>query len=298
MTGLLREISVTCFFSSYVVVLLLELLRLTGRIPGRAMAVIGMTAIGIFTHTVYLSLGVGEVPVQPAGGLLASWFEWSLLIALVLAVAFLANYLRRPETFVAFFFLPAILVTIAVAWSVRTLPPFSRTDAVGLWRTIHGVAMMVGVVVVLIGFLAGLMGAIQSWRIKNHRAGSAYKLPTLETLLRWNSLSLRGGTVAVGIGLLAGVVMNLNRWGYVGWTSPDVLLSAALFAWLLVATLLDAFFASISRGRNGLYLTLASGGFLALAMAGVLTASHGGGNVSDTTIAPAITVAHPAGSTR
>lgn len=270
MTGVLRDISVTCFFSSYLVVLALELLRLTGRIPGRAIAVIVMTIVGIFTHVVFLSLG----HEQGGGGVLATWSEWSLLIALGLAICFFVNYLHRPETVVSFFFLPVILMTIGLSWAVDSMAPFSRTEAVGIWRTVHIISMMVGVAVVLLGFLAGLMGAVQSWRLKNHRAGSALKLPTLETLLRWNRRALVGGTVAVGVGLLAGVVMNFNQWGSVDWSSRGVLFSIALFAWLLIATLIDSFYVPVSHGRNSVYLTLASAGFLALAMAGVLTTPH------------------------
>ena len=56
MLAILREISVTCFFTSYLVVLVLELLRLLGRIPGRGLAVIVMMVIGLFTHVCYLTL--------------------------------------------------------------------------------------------------------------------------------------------------------------------------------------------------------------------------------------------------
>ena len=45
MLAILREISVTCFFTSYLVVLVLELLRLLGRIPGRGLAVLSLIHI-------------------------------------------------------------------------------------------------------------------------------------------------------------------------------------------------------------------------------------------------------------
>ena len=272
MIGVLRDVSVTCFFTSYAVVLGLELLRLAGRIPGRAVAVIAMTAVGIFTHVVFLSIGS-----DADGGWLASWSEWSLLIALVLAVCFLGNYLRRPETIVGLFFLPAVLATIALAVAVRSWPPFPRDQAAGIWRTIHGGSMMIGVAVVIGGFLAGLMCLVQSWRLKNHRAGSALKLPTMETLLRWNRSSMIAGAAAVGVGLVSGVVMNWNRWGHVGWTSGGVLLSAGLFAWLVAATGIDAFFGTAHRNRRGVWMTIAAGGFLVMTMAGVLADRHVGG---------------------
>ena len=57
MLAILREISITCFFTSYLVVLVLELLRLWGRIPGRGLLVVVMTGIGLFTHVCYLVFG-------------------------------------------------------------------------------------------------------------------------------------------------------------------------------------------------------------------------------------------------
>ena len=56
MLTILRGISITCFFTSYIVVLVLELLRIWGRIPGRGIAVILMMSIGLFTHVMYLAL--------------------------------------------------------------------------------------------------------------------------------------------------------------------------------------------------------------------------------------------------
>ena len=56
MLAIVREITITCFFSSYLIVLVLEVLRLLGKIPGRGLLVIVMTGIGLFTHLCYLFL--------------------------------------------------------------------------------------------------------------------------------------------------------------------------------------------------------------------------------------------------
>ena len=59
---------------------------------------------------------------------------------------------------------------------------------------------------------------------------------------RWSDLQLMNrqclvvSTIAVGIGLFSGVIMNLNRWGFVAWGEGGVILSGVLFVWLLVAT--------------------------------------------------------------
>jgi len=298
MLAILREISITCFFTSYLVVLVLELLRLVARVPGRGLLVIVMTSIGLFTHVTYLLLQATTPPAaierattaQPGSdavravdpGLLATWSDWSLLLALVLAVGFFIFYLRRPDTIVSFFFLPAVMAMIGVAIAVRDMEPFSRTEATEVWRSVHALAMFAGSGAVLIGFLAGVMYLVQSQRLKNKRAGSAFRLPTLESLGRLNRRCLVISTIAVGLGLLAGVVMNLNRWGQVGWTDRGVLLSLLLLIWLLGATALEFFYEPVSHGRKAVYLTLASLGFLILAMVGVLTTPHGRGpNASD-----------------
>ncbi len=279
MLAFLSEISITCVVSSYLVVLVLELLRLFGPIPGRRLLVIGMMSVGLLTHICYLLLRATTLE-GPEGqsqevGLLATWSDWSLLLALGLATAFFVLYLRRPDTIISFFFLPAVMSLLGLAIALADRPPFSRTEAVEVWRSVHAMAMMAGSTAVLIGFLAGIMYLVQSRRLKQKRAGSTFRLPTLESLGRLNRRCLVGSTIAVGVGLIAGVVMNLNRWGSVGWTDRGVLLSTLLLVWLLIATGIEYFYAPASRGRKAVYLTLASGGFLVLAMIGVLTTSHG-----------------------
>lgn len=270
----------TCFFSSYLVVLVLELLRLLGRIPGRGLAVIVMTSVGLFTHLTYLLIRIAATHTLSGGtgnevGLLASWTDWLLMVAFGMAVCFLVFYLSRPDTVVSFFFLPAILATIALAWLVSGLAPFSRPEAVQTWRSVHGLAMVVGAGTMLVGFLVGVMYLIQSRRLKQKRAGSSLRLPTLETLGRLNRHCLIVSTCAVGVGVLAGVVMNLNRWGSVGWTERGVLLSGLLFAWLIACMILEFTYPPARRDRKVVYLTLASFGFLVLTMVGLLSSSHG-----------------------
>lgn len=303
MLSFLQQISVTCFTASYLVVLVIELLRLFGRLPGRGLAGLVMMSVGIFTHIMYLALratsggvlidnplgngsladgiaGPGAAVIDPDVavaelGRLATWTDWSLMVALGLAIAYLILYLRRPDTVIGFFFLPAILGMIAVAMSVRHLPAFDRGEAVEFWRNVHAISMVVGSAAVLFGFLAGAMYMVQSWRLKHKRAGSALRLPTLETLQNLNRRCLVISTIAVGLGLVSGVVMNLNRWGEIPWTDRGIMLSAVLFIWLASATIVEFMYAPASRGRKVAYLTLASFGFLVLAMSGVLGTSHG-----------------------
>ena len=69
-----------------------------------------------------------------------------------------------------------ILVLIALAVAVRDMTPFTRNEAVGIWRSIHGLGMGIGTGAVLVGFLAGVMYLVKSSRLKRKRAGSVLRL--------------------------------------------------------------------------------------------------------------------------
>ena len=82
-------------------------------------------------------------------------------------------------------------------------------------------------------------------------------------------------TLAVGLGLLAGVIMNLNQSGGIAWTEGGVILSLVLLVYLMSATAVEFFYRPARQGRKIAYLTLASFGFLVLAMYGILASEHG-----------------------
>ncbi|MCO8121722.1 cytochrome c biogenesis protein CcsA [Stieleria sp. TO1_6] len=272
----LHKISITCFFTSYLVALLLELTRFVGQFRFRTPAVLVMMGIGLFTHVSYLFLRAVNLPVDDNRGLLSSWAEWSLLLALGLAICFFIAYLRRPDTIISFFFLPLILLTIGLGISIGGWEPFSRTEAADTWRSIHGFAMMIGTGAVLVGFLAGVMYLVQSRRLKLKRAGSPrFRLPTLETLDRANRRALVISTTFVAIGVVAGMIMNLNQHERFDWADSGILLSLMLFLWLLAATAIEFMYSPASRGRKAFYMMLASLGFLLLALIGVVVSSHG-----------------------
>jgi len=275
MQEFLRGISVTCFVGSYVVALLLELTRAMPRVPGRGLLTIVFTVAGLFSQVVYLIVRGRELTTLSETGLFAGWYDWSLLVAWGLALCYLILYFRRPDTIVGFFLLPSVLALIGLAGLTRDWAPFSRVDAVGVWRSVHGLAMVIGAAAVLMGFIAGLMYLTKSWRLKAKTAGGAMRLPNLERLQLMNRQCLVVSTIAVGIGLFSGVVMNLNRWGFVGWSEGGVILTGVLFAWLGGAVAFESVYKPAREGRKIVYLTLASFGFLVLTMIGVLASSHG-----------------------
>lgn len=275
MLAFLREITVTCFFCSYLLVLLLEVSRLWRRLPGRGLLVILTSSLGLFAHFSFLFIRAYQSLLSDTG-ILASWLDWSLLLSFVLSTTFLVFFIRRPDTMVGFFFLPAIMLLIVIAHFSRDIAPFSRTEATQLWTTVHALSMMLGSLTVLLGFLSCCMYLVQSWRLKSKRAGSGFRLPTLESLDRLNRRCLIISTVAVAGGLTAGIAMNLNRIGQIGLMDRTVLFSMLLLLWLSITAFVEFYYSSASHSRKGIYMTLASLGFLILAMFGALTTSHGG----------------------
>ena len=81
------------------------------------------------------------------------------------------------------------------------------------------------------------------------------------------------------IGLLTGIVLNAVKHAQqaatVAWTEPTVWSSALLLVWLVAALSFNWLYKPARQGRKVAYLTMASFGFLALAIAMVLYSQHG-----------------------
>lgn len=282
MLQFLSGVSVTCFVTSYLVALALELTRPFFRIPARMPVVGAFTSVGLFTHTVYLALNArDQMGLEGGSGLLASWYDWALLLALGLSISYGILLLLKPSSTLGYFLLPAVLVMIGLSWLLRDSVPFSRVEAVGIWRGIHGVSMLLVTVIVLLGFIAGLMFLVQASRLKHKKlATSGMRLPSLEWLQAANQYCLVCSTALMFSGLFSGVAMHLNQTGRLVWTDRGIILSLVLFTWLVVATLFDLFYKPVRQGQKIAYLTLASFGFLVITLAVVLTSDHGSSAVA------------------
>src|SRR6185503_3336335 len=125
------------------------------------------------------------------GAPLSSWYDWCLLGAWMLVATYLVIAVQRPQASVGVFLLPLVMALIGVAWLFRDSPAFPREEAKSIWGQLHGVSLLCGTVVVMLGFVAGLMYLVQSYRLKHKlppRPG--FQLPTLEWLQRVNKFSL------------------------------------------------------------------------------------------------------------
>jgi ABC-type uncharacterized transport system permease subunit len=270
---MMSNITITCFAASYAVALLLEGSRILFRAPVRLVVTILFAVAGLFAHSLYLiNKAQGSVP-------LASWYDFCLVSAWVVAGAYLGLMLRRPENAIGVFLLPLILALIGVAFLFESSPPFAPRTAMTVWRVVHGVSLLLGTTAVVLGFATGLMYLLQSYRLKHKLPpGRGFKLPSLEWLQRFNRETLIISTGALAIGLISGVALNAisrsAQGGGIAWTDPVVLSSGILFLWLTVVTIFEGVYRPARQGQKVAYLTLASFVFLGLALYFVLFGAH------------------------
>jgi ABC-type uncharacterized transport system permease subunit len=265
---MLSGITIVCFTASYAVALAMEVTRLFFRMPVRFFLILGFTVAGLFAHTVHL---YHRTQSGLATGLpLSSWYDWALLVAWVLAALYLGWAIRRPLSPVGLFMLPIVLALIGLAYSLESAQPFQQRQALQLWGLAHGLLLLLGVVVVSFGFVAGLMYLVQSYRLKHKLPpGTLLKLPSLEWLQQANQHMLLHSLLLITLGLGAGIVMNFIRTagkGFVPWTDPVVITSGILVAWLLAATVFELVYKPAQQGRKVAYLTVANFVFLAIVL--------------------------------
>jgi ABC-type uncharacterized transport system permease subunit len=257
-------VNMLCFTASYSVALALEVLGVWKRPPWRRLATVVAAAAGLIAHTWYLAKRAGQSPWAP----LASQHDWYLAAAWLLALAYLGLVIYHPRAPMGLFLLPITLALIAAAYFANT-EPLATADIPRVWGMLHGVLLMLGTVAVLLGFVAGVMYLVQSYRLKNKLpAGERFRLPSLEWLQRMNGRSLAAATVLVGLGFITGVLTRLAQrdGGGLPWRDPVVLSLSGMFSWLVAAEVFRLAYPAARRGRKVAYLTLAAFVFLVITL--------------------------------
>ncbi len=269
------SIVIALFAASYFAAWLFELAKLWGR-ASRARLALGVAMFGLVAQGLFL----GDRAVRVAGPPLSSSFDWCLLAAWMLAAVTVYLAWRDPRSGMGLFLWPLVLGLTAAASGFADPAPIAAEPASKIWGAIHGVFLLLGTVVVMLGFTAGVMYLVQARRLKRHRLGvGGLKLPSLEWLEQVNSRVVFLSAVLVSIGFAAGLV--LNRVGgrtVLPWTDPVVWSSGLMLGWLVAAAAFNVFYKPARHGRKVAYLTVASFLFLMIALGVFLLIDtrHGG----------------------
>lgn len=272
----IENISITCFFASYVVALALEASRLVFRSGVRGALMLGFGLAGVLAHTLYL----GHRATVTAPSPLASEYDFYLVAAWVLAAIYLYLTVYHSQSPIGLFVLPVVLLFIVSAWLFGDPRPIPKTAASYWWGAIHGVSLLLGTVAVTIGFLTGVMYLLQSRRLKKKLTpGQGLRLPSLEWLQRMNTRTIAIAVLMLVCGFLAGVILNLNKsrnGDHVPWTDPVILSSSFLVVWMVIAWLFNHLYKPAQQGRKVAYLTVASFLFLVIALISILAPTDHG----------------------
>lgn len=250
------------FVASYVVAFALAFIQIFSRSAVRGTLILVLTWAGFLLHTAFLF----ERARSTIGTPLSSPFDWDLLGAWALVAVYLYLAWYHPKISLGLFLLPLAMGLIGLA-HFADHDPFPHSAAGQVWGMIHGIFNLLGVVAVLVGFVAGMMYLIQSYRLK-HKLPPAEQLalPSLEWLERVNSRAIVISVLMVGAGFLSGIILNValrhRQLEELPWTDPVVWRSALLFGWLLAAAVFSAVYRPARSGRKVAYLTVASFAFL------------------------------------
>lgn len=274
----MSKIEIFCFAACYAITLALEASRLFFRAPVRVAVMIGFALAGLVAHTLYLGAQAVE-NVRNNQPPLSSWFSWCLMGAWVLAAVFVVMTVRRPKGIAGLFLLPLLMALIVVAGAFGGAQPFPAEAIPFRWELLHGVALLLGTVTIVIGFVAGLLYLLQAYRLKHKiPTGQGFRLPSLETLQKLNVQSLYYSAALLTVGVLSGIVMIVtapkNR-NAVDWSDPVVITSLVLFAWLVAAVLFELVYRPARQGQKVAYLTVASFVIFGLVV-GILLAGKSG----------------------
>jgi ABC-type uncharacterized transport system permease subunit len=271
---MLPSVSTICFASSYGVALALELTRFFFRAPVRRAIMVGFVLAGLVAHFIFLTL---EVSAQRP---LSSWYLGCLVLAGMSAILYVIVTARQETSVTGLSLLTLCMVLIGAA---RVLPEQALSSSLDSYRVfgmVHGLSLLLGSTLVVVGFLAAVMYLIQSFRLKHKlRPRTAFWLPSLERLHRINERSLLGSIFFLGSGLFAGLLLNLGETGRsVPWSDPIVWASGVWFTWLISVSIFQTVYRPSRQGRKVAYLTIASFAFLSIVLAILFLApNHHGG---------------------
>jgi ABC-type uncharacterized transport system permease subunit len=262
---MLAHVQVFCFLASYALALVLEISRLWFRSGARRAITLGLVAAGWIAHTAFLYNSAAEVSGTP----LSSYRDWMLLAAWLLVLVYFYLAAFHPTTHFGIFFLPLVLGLVVPAWFMAKTPfpqPASKMLA-----AIHGTSILAATVTVLFGFAAGVMYLWQADRLKRKRPlRVAVRLPSLEWLQTANARALVASMLLTGLAVASGVALNWLQARQKGlgmsWYKPVVVVTLAMFGWLLLHVIIGAFYRPIRQGRKVAYLTLVSFLFLVIAL--------------------------------
>lgn len=236
---------------------------------------------GFFAHTVFLAYHT-NLSLDQSGLWLGSWFGWALAGAWLLMLAQLWLIFKKSNSNIGLFLLPIVLGLIGWGTLIGSETLFTADREKTIWSAVHGISLLMGTVVVALGFVFGIMYLVHLKRLKSKSvsASGQFRLPSLEWLQLNTERSLLVSAGFLSLGLISGIALNLTRTSdgiVIPWLHPVIWTSAALFGWLVFACLGSKFYQPARNGRKVAVLVLFSFLFLVIELGIAWSFGHGTG---------------------
>ncbi|MBX3438114.1 MAG: cytochrome c biogenesis protein CcsA [Planctomycetaceae bacterium] len=239
---MLSNVTLLCFFASYLCALALEATRLWVKSAVVRWAAIGFASAGFVAHMAYLLTRASAADLPP---LLSSTHDWLLVLAFLAVVIYLfVSVLDRNLGF-GLFLLPIVVLMVGASRFVNQSTD-ARLSAVRSWGMLHATMWVLGAAGVIIALVLSVMYLVQHRRLRHKTLlQDGLELPSLERLGRLNwwaivvsvPLLTLGMATGVGLSLIESPVRNSVRL-----SEPSIVISLllwmgmmGLFVWLLVA---------------------------------------------------------------
>jgi hypothetical protein len=249
-------------------------------VPGNRLDLWGNVLVlaGLVAQSAFLIVATQQGLAQsqrPSG-----WFVWGNLGAWLLVAGLVLQLNHRRMHVFGLFVLPIALLFLALALAANRPGPDDLAATPLFWRWLHAGSLLVGTVAVVVAFSSGVLYMVQSNRLKRKLPSLGSAIPSLEKLQLFGERGLLFSTLAVGLGWLCGLIMNLvaqSGTPIIVWSHPVVWTASLLFGWLVAATAFSLLYEPARYGRKVAYLTIATGLFLALELGVVWLTGHGVG---------------------
>jgi ABC-type uncharacterized transport system permease subunit len=181
--------------------------------------------------------------------------EVQSLLALILALAFLAVFARYRSVSLGIFLLPIVFLLAMLAAFRPGQETFTAPLRTG-WILLHIVLLLAAYAALVVSMLASLLYLIQERRLKSKSPTKRW-LPALDTPLETiDQIALKTllfGLPCMTAGLLIGSVIAQADYGATYFSDPKILLTFGL--WIAYIAMIFIRRASGLRGRRAVYLS-------------------------------------------
>jgi len=254
---MLSGVSIICLIGSYSVAFVLELLRFFFSNRFRHVFLMLTVFLGLVAHSAFLyhhqiSLESGKLVNSAAGFFLTA--AWGLACVYLFLCCF------YPKIPFGLYLIPIVLGLIFGGTWWANPEPYSPQSVGQIWRTVHGISILLATLSVFVSFIAGLMFWEQQRRLKKKIALDAtLQWPSLE----WAMAVMRHGigfaAVLSGIGIFSGLLLNhlirIHEERMVSPTDPLVVGASTLFLFLLAFLGTLTVYRPLQEGRRITVLT-------------------------------------------